>query len=77
MGTGVLTLLGHRPYQALQHSNNFRDHNIKSIHELRAQRNDQRKLVSTAKQARDDLAQFFEREESRLAKRHEGWDQET
>lgn len=75
MGSGVLTLLGYRPYQALQQAHKFRDYNLKMIDALRAQRSDQSKMVSVAKQARDDLAQFFEQEEARLDRRHEGWDQ--
>ncbi len=59
MSAEVLKMLGWEPYRTVRAANQFRQHNIKLIHEMYEVREDQSKITSTAKQSRLDLEKMF------------------
>lgn len=60
VGRHALQTLGWSGYEARKAALKFRDHNIRTLHELLPHRRDQKKLVSLAKQAREELDALFE-----------------
>lgn len=74
LGTEALKVLGWSPYQAARAGLKFREHNLKMVSDLAAQRGDRATQISVAKQARDDLARMFEGEEQSRRQQDEGWE---
>lgn len=75
LGRQVLQTLGFGAYQARQAAMKFRAHNIASVHAVYPFYKDQEQYVSMARQARDELAEMFARDqESMKSGRSGGWD---
>ena len=74
MSTEVLKALGWEAYSAVRAANKFRDHNVRMIFDLHAVREDESKLVSSARQARVDLENMFAGERENVKARQDGFD---
>jgi glutathione-regulated potassium-efflux system ancillary protein KefC len=64
LGRRVLQELGFGAYQARQTAMKFRTHNIKTMAAVYPHYKDQQRIVSIAKQARDELTDMFARDTS-------------
>jgi glutathione-regulated potassium-efflux system ancillary protein KefC len=75
MGRRVLQQLGFGAYRARQAAMKFRIHNIKMVHAVYPYYKDQKKMMSMAKQGRDELEEMFARDVEVLgAERRNDWD---
>lgn len=74
MSTEVLKELGWEAYSAVRAANKFRDHNVRMIFNLQSVRGDEKKWVSSVRQARSDLENMFKGEREALKQREDGWD---
>jgi len=59
LGGEVLHLLGWTRDEAGSATHKFREHNVRTLHELVHKRGDQREMISAAKAARDDLEKMM------------------
>lgn len=74
LGRRVLEGLGYDPTQARSVALKFRRHNIKAIERFYPHYTDQKKLVSLARQARDELEEMFRQDrDQRRRKEEEDW----
>ncbi|CAN5183891.1 glutathione-regulated potassium-efflux system protein KefC [soil metagenome] len=67
MGGEVLKTLGFAVTRADQATRKFREHNLKTLHEVYPERADQKRMVSIAKKARDELEAMFEGDAEAIA----------
>ncbi|HYD81664.1 MAG TPA: glutathione-regulated potassium-efflux system protein KefC [Paucimonas sp.] len=75
LGRSVLQQLGFGAYRARQAAMKFRAHNLDLLQALYPHYKDQQRVLSIAKQGRDELEEMFARDaEARHAKRQDGWD---
>ncbi|MCY1350178.1 Glutathione-regulated potassium-efflux system protein KefC [compost metagenome] len=75
MGRSVLEGLGFDPAEARNVALRFRRHNIQAIDRFYPHYTDQKKLVSLARQARDELEEMFRQDREQRRQREEaGWD---
>jgi glutathione-regulated potassium-efflux system ancillary protein KefC len=74
MGGEVLQMLGWSPYEAVRAGHKFREHNIRSLHEMIGKRTNQREIISLAKQAREDLERLMAGESHNVHRSQHGWD---
>jgi glutathione-regulated potassium-efflux system ancillary protein KefC len=76
-GRTVLELMGWQPHAARRQALRFRRHTIELLQQMAAHQGDEKKLISLAKQGRQQLEAMWarEREERRIdeARRGEGW----
>jgi glutathione-regulated potassium-efflux system ancillary protein KefC len=71
LGRRVLEGLGFDPVEARSVALRFRRHNIQGIDRFYPYYKDQKKLVSLAKQARDELEEMFRQDREQRRKREE------
>jgi glutathione-regulated potassium-efflux system ancillary protein KefC len=75
LGRSVLQQLGFGAYRARQAAMKFRMHNLALLETLYPHYRDQQRVMSLAKQGRDELEEMFARDADALqVKQHEGWD---
>lgn len=76
-GRSVLTLMGWHPHQARQLAWRFRRHSVDQLERIWPHHRDEQKLVSMARQGRQQLEELFaqEREQQRQRRRPQGWDE--
>jgi glutathione-regulated potassium-efflux system ancillary protein KefC len=74
MGRDTLQQLGFNAFYARQAAMKFRAHNIKMLYAVYPYYKDQQKMLSMAKQGRDELEEMFARDAEALGiERREGW----
>ena len=76
-GRTVLELMGWQPHTARNQALRFRQHNIELLHQMAPHQGDEKKLISVAKQGRQQLDELWSREREQRrelrARRGAGW----
>ena len=76
-GRTVLELMGWQPHAARNQALRFRQHNIELLHQMAPHQGDEKKLISVAKQGRQQLDELWSREREQRrelrARRGAGW----
>lgn len=73
LGQRVLHLLGWGKHEAREAAQRFQAHDLELLDELFRERSDQSKVVSRAKQARDDLTSLFQQDREKRAMAGAEW----
>ena len=76
-GRSVLELMGWEPHAARNLALRFRQHSIQQLHQMAPHQGDEKKLVSVAKQGRQELEELWSRERQQRreqqSRRGQGW----
>ena len=76
-GRRVLELMGWQPHSARHQAMRFRQHNIELLQQMAPHQGDEKKLISIAKQGRQELEELWSREREQrrqeMTQRGAGW----